>query len=182
MKMAAKWDLDISMVFFVALGLWGWPLGWRMSDVLPQEGDEVGRIRGTQQVTDFRWLFPSLPMKTAAKWDLDISMVFLVPLRVSGGTDGWCTIPGGAQGRPNHFWNFWPWSQLFIDEKCKTWWLWENQHLWRHFVCYSNLIKSLQLYKHGGVFTSTAFGKSKFADRFGPHGLDQNLWAIKGII
>ena len=64
------------MVFFVALGLWGGPPGWRLGDVPPQEGDEVGLIRRTSQVTDFRWLYSSLPKNTAANWDLDILVVF----------------------------------------------------------------------------------------------------------
>ena len=85
---AAKRDLDILMVFLVASGLWGGPLGRQMGDVPPQEGDWVRQIRGTLQVTDFRWLFPSLPMKTAAKWDLDISVVFLVALGLWGGPLG----------------------------------------------------------------------------------------------
>ena len=47
MKTAAKWDLDILVVFLVALGLWGGPLGWQMGDVPPQEGHRVGQLRGT---------------------------------------------------------------------------------------------------------------------------------------
>ena len=46
LKMAAKWDLDILVVFLVALRLWGGPLWWRMGDVPPQEGQGVGQIRG----------------------------------------------------------------------------------------------------------------------------------------
>ena len=40
--------------------------------------ERVGTIRGTSQLTDFRGLFPSLPMKTEAKLDLDMLVVFLV--------------------------------------------------------------------------------------------------------
>ena len=50
MKSAAKWDLDISVVFLVTFGLWGGPLGWGMGDVPPQEGDGVGRIQDRFQV------------------------------------------------------------------------------------------------------------------------------------
>ena len=50
MKMAAKWDLVISVVFLGALGLWAGPLGWGMGDVPPQEGDGVGRIQDSFQV------------------------------------------------------------------------------------------------------------------------------------
>ena len=47
MKTTAKWDLDITVVFLVTLGLSGGPLGWGMGDVPPQEGDGdgVGRIQ-----------------------------------------------------------------------------------------------------------------------------------------
>ena len=47
-----------------------------MGDVAPQEGNGVRQIRETSQVTDFRWLFPSLPIKTAARQDMDICGVF----------------------------------------------------------------------------------------------------------
>ena len=47
--------------------------------VVPAQGkNRVGTIRGTSQLTDFRGLFPSLPMKTEAKLDLDMLVVFLV--------------------------------------------------------------------------------------------------------
>ena len=47
--------------------------------VVPAQGrNGVGTIRGTSQLTDFRGLFPSLPMKTEAKLDLDMLVVFLV--------------------------------------------------------------------------------------------------------
>ena len=88
-KQTAKQNLVISVVILVALGIWGGPLGWQMGDVPLQEGDGVGQNQGTYQVTDFRWLFSSLPMKTAAKWDLDISVVFLVTLGLWGEPLGW---------------------------------------------------------------------------------------------
>ena len=47
METAAKWDLDILVVFLVALRLWGGPLWWRMGDVPPQEGHGVGQLRRT---------------------------------------------------------------------------------------------------------------------------------------
>ena len=50
MKTAAKWELDISVVFLVALGLWGGPLGWGMGHVPSQEGDVVGQIQDRFQV------------------------------------------------------------------------------------------------------------------------------------
>ena len=54
-------------------------------------------------LADFkRWAYH---LKTAAKQDLDISVVFLgcfgALWGVSGMTDGWCTIPGGGLGRTN---------------------------------------------------------------------------------
>ena len=43
--MAAKWDLDISVVCLVALGLWMGLQGWGMGEKPPQEGDRVWRIK-----------------------------------------------------------------------------------------------------------------------------------------
>ena len=43
-----------------------------MGDVPPKEGDGVGKIRGTSQVTVFRLLFPSVPMK----WQLSKIWVY----------------------------------------------------------------------------------------------------------
>ena len=58
--------------------------------VVPAQGrNGVGTIRGTSQLTDFRGLFPSLPMKTEAKLDLDMLVVFLVTFgALRGGTWG----------------------------------------------------------------------------------------------
>jgi len=74
--------------------------------VVPAQGrNGVGTIRGTSQLTDFRGLFPSLPIKTEAKLDLVMSVVFLVAfgaLRgVPGVTDGYCTTPRGGRARTN---------------------------------------------------------------------------------
>ena len=41
----AKQNQVISVVFLLALGLWGGPLGWRMGDVPPQQGEGVERVR-----------------------------------------------------------------------------------------------------------------------------------------
>ena len=49
-----------------------------MGDVPPKEGDGVGKIRGTSQVTVFRLLFPSVPMKMAAKQDLGVWYFWLL--------------------------------------------------------------------------------------------------------
>ena len=51
-----------------------------MGDVPSKEGNGVGQIRATSQVTDSRLLFNSVPMKMAAERDLDILVVFLVSL------------------------------------------------------------------------------------------------------
>ena len=40
-------NLVISVVFLVAWGLWGGPLGWRMGDAPPQEAEGAGGIRTT---------------------------------------------------------------------------------------------------------------------------------------
>ena len=59
-----------------------------MGDAPPKEGDGVGRIRETCQVTFLRGLFPSLPMFRHAKQNLVISVVFLVALGLRGGPVG----------------------------------------------------------------------------------------------
>ena len=60
-----------------------------MGDISPQEGKEVGKIRRTEQVMDFRWLFPSFPMKSPAKQDLIILVAFLVTFGLLKRPLGW---------------------------------------------------------------------------------------------
>ena len=51
-----------------------------MGDLTPQEGDGVGQNRKTYHLMILRELYPSLPMKTTAKANLVISVVFWVAL------------------------------------------------------------------------------------------------------
>ena len=51
-----------------------------MSDVPSQEGKELGEIRKTEQVIDFKLQSPSFPMKGPAKQDLIMLVAFLVTL------------------------------------------------------------------------------------------------------
>ena len=51
-----------------------------MDYVPPQEEDEVGQIRKTEQVIDSRYLLPSFTMKRPAKQDLVTLMAFLATL------------------------------------------------------------------------------------------------------
>ena len=44
MKKRAQPNLVILVVFLVVLGLWEGPLGWRVGDAPPQEGDRLGNI------------------------------------------------------------------------------------------------------------------------------------------
>ena len=48
--------------------------------VVPPQGRNG--VRETSQLTDFRSLFPSFPIKIEAKQDLDIFVVFLVALEL----------------------------------------------------------------------------------------------------
>ena len=51
-----------------------------MSDVPSPEGKEVGDIRRTEQVIDFKLRFPSFSTKGHAKQDLIMLVAFLVTL------------------------------------------------------------------------------------------------------
>ena len=46
-------NLVISVLFLVALGLWGGTKWWQMGDALPQEGHGLGRFRGTSHLMVF---------------------------------------------------------------------------------------------------------------------------------
>ena len=75
-----------------------------MGDVPPKEGDGVGKIRGTSQVTVFRLLFPPLPMKMAAKQDLGVWYFWLLWSSEGGPRgEGWVRYHlRRGTGRTNH--------------------------------------------------------------------------------
>ena len=76
----AKPILMFLMVYLIAFGIRRGPLGCWTFDPLPLEGDKVRQIRKTYHLMILRELYPSLPMKTTAKANLVISVVFWVGL------------------------------------------------------------------------------------------------------
>ena len=53
MKKSAQPNPDMLVVFLVVLGLWEEPLGWRIGDAPPQEGDRVGKMIKTHVLPIF---------------------------------------------------------------------------------------------------------------------------------
>ena len=80
MKKTVYLNLDILVLFSIALGLSGGPLQLQMGDASLQGGNMVGQIRKTYHLMIYTGLLPYSTMKKTAKADMVVLMIFFVAL------------------------------------------------------------------------------------------------------